>query len=876
MDTAENNNQLTKTRYGLVKPAPIVPEMERSYLDYAMSVIVARALPDVRDGLKPVHRRILFAMKELGLTKSSQHKKSARIVGEVLGKYHPHGDMAVYDAMVRLAQDFSMRYPLIDGQGNFGSVDGDSPAAMRYTEVRMERITQELLWDIDKETVPFTDNFDGSQQEPTVLPAKLPNLLLMGSEGIAVGMATKIPPHNLKEICEALVELINKGRSGNLERPGLPLEGQALSNPETADPAILVGDFSSDAGAEDLLQFVKGPDFPTGGVIYDAAEVAQVYMTGRGRVVTRGVAGIQESKQGRAQIIISQLPYQVNKARLVAKIADLVKEKKISGVSDLRDESDRDGLRVAIDLKKDAIPKSVLNQLYKHTELQTVFPANMVALNSHGVPQVMNLKTILTEFVRHRQLVVARRSQFELKQAKVRSHILEGLLKAIDILDDVIAAIKKSKDADTARINLMTKFGFSEIQAVAILDMQLRKLAALERQKLLDEYEMLKETISYLISLLTHPSKILTVIIDELKYLRETYGDERKTKVVKGKIGEFSELDLVPAETNIVTITESGYIKRMPLLSYRSQRRGGKGVRGMQTKEEDAISSIFIANTHDDLLFFTNKGKVYKLKVFELPEGQRQAKGQAIINLLSVEQGELVQSILTISKEEGRRKKEEGGGGFILLATKRGLVKKTSVSEFINIKANGLIAIDLRTGDELVNAGLTSGADHVLLVTKSGKSIRFAETDIRATGRDTQGVKGLTMAKDDTLITMVTFPAVEPKIDDKRKKIFRELLVVTEKGLGKRTDFSEYPAQRRSGQGVKVANLSAKTGKVAGAIMVTNDDEFAVITTTKAQVIKLPLKNIPSLGRSTQGVILLRMSSATDSVAAVTTIKKEE
>jgi len=749
-----SNQQPEKTRFGLVKQAQIVPEMERSYLDYAMSVIVARALPDVRDGLKPVHRRILFAMKELGLTKSSQHKKSARIVGEVLGKYHPHGDMAVYDAMVRLAQDFSMRYPLIDGQGNFGSVDGDSPAAMRYTEARMERITQELLWDIEKETVPFTDNFDGSQQEPTVLPAKLPNLLLMGSEGIAVGMATKIPPHNLTEICQAIEELIRKGTSQNTrntQKAGesdIPGESEK-SELEMTDPAVLVGDFSSDAGLEDLLQFVKGPDFPTGGIIYDAAEVTQVYATGRGRVVTRGVAGIQEGKSGRVQIIISQLPYQVNKARMVAKIADLVKDKKILGVSDLRDESDRDGLRVVVDLKKDAIPKSVLNQLYKYTELQTVFPANMVALNSHGVPQVMNLKTILVEFIRHRQLVVAKRSQFELKQAKARSHILEGLLKAIDILDEVIATIKKSKDADEAKTNLVTKFGFSEIQAVAILDMQLRKLAALERQKLLDEYEVLKETISYLISLLTHPSKILVVITDELKYLRETYGDERKTKVVKGKIGEFSELDLVPAETNIVTITESGYIKRMPLLSYRSQRRGGKGVRGMQTKEEDAISSIFIANTHDDLLFFTNKGKVYKLKVFELPEGQRQAKGQAIINLLSVEQGELVESVLPV----GVRSQKSGvrDAGFILLATKRGLVKKTAVVEFINIKANGLIAINLRSGDELVNAGLTTGADHVLLVTKAGKSIRFAESDIRHTGRDTQGVKGLTMAKQLTI-----------------------------------------------------------------------------------------------------------------------------
>lgn len=868
MDATDTNNQLTRTDYGLVKSVAITSEMERSYLDYAMSVIVARALPDVRDGLKPVHRRILFTMKGLGMTKNAAYKKTARIVGEVLGKYHPHGDMAVYDALVRLAQDFSMRYPLIDGQGNFGSVDGDPPAAMRYTEARMEKITAELLDGLDKETVDFMDNFDGTQKEPTVLPARIPNLLLMGSEGIAVGMATKIPPHNLGEVCDAISELIKKGTStvGSSGSPSFQSVPE-ISQLETADPTLLVGEFSSEATIEDLLVFVKGPDFPTGGIIYDAQTVADVYATGRGGITVRGVAVISETKQGKFQIIVSQIPYQVNKARLVAKIADLVKEKKIDGIADLRDESDREGLRIAIDLKRDAVPKAILNQLYKHTELQTTFPANIVALTSHGVPQLMNLKNILSEFVKHRQIVITRRSQFELKTARARIHILEGLLKAIDILDEVIAVIKASRDADTARVNLIKKFGFSEVQAEAILDMQLRKLAALERQKLLAEFEEINKLVLSLTDLLTHPQKILSVIVKDIEELKQIYGDQRRTKVVKGKVGELSELDLVSAEEVIVTITESGYIKRMPATSYRSQRRGGKGVKGMETKEEDVVATILSANTHDDILFFTNLGKVYRLKVHELPAGNRLSKGQAIVNLLNLAQAESIQSTLVVSKNSQTK--------FIVSATKHGLTKKTKISDYTNIKSSGLIAIDLKDGDELVEVSTSTGKDHVLLATINGKAIKFDESDVRPTGRDTQGVKGIQMAKGDELLAMAVLPTNIQPSTDKRKKFYRELLIVTKKGIGKRTRIEEYPRQKRGGQGVKVATTNEKTGKVAAALLATERDEFLVITTAKAQVIKLPLKNIPILKRATQGVILVRLSDRSDSVSAVATIEKE-
>lgn len=849
------------TPYGEMKHISIVKEMQRSYLDYAMSVIVSRALPDVRDGLKPVHRRILFAMKDMGITHNSSYKKCARIVGEVLGKYHPHGDSAVYGALVRLAQDFSMRYQLVDGHGNFGSVDGDSAAAMRYTEARLAKITQELLGDIEKNTVDFIDNFDDSQQEPTVLPAKLPNLLLMGSEGIAVGMATKIPPHNLKEVADAILCLINKGKSVRTD-PTLPAD---IAH---ADPQTLVGDFNSDTTIDEMLEHIQGPDFPTGGIIYDWKEISQVYYTGRGRVLTRAKASIDEDDRGRSQIVITEIPYQVNKANLIIKIADLVKDKRLIGISDLRDESDRQGMRIVIELKRDAKPKSVLNNLFKYTEMQTSFPANMVALNSNGVPQLMNLKTILTEYVHHRQLVVCRRSQHELIAAQDRAHILEGLLIALDHLDEVINTIRNSPDADTAKERLMTRFKLSEVQSVAILDMQLRKLAALERKKIEDEYAAVKARIDYLIGLLSDSAKMLAVLGDEIKELANTYGDDRRTKLVKGKIGEFSEEDLVPLEPCVITLTESGYIKRLPPSTYRTQRRGGKGVTGMTTKEDDAVTQILSASTHDNLLVFTNKGKVFKLKVHELPSVSRQAKGQAIINLIDIEQDEQVQSLITVSS-----KLEDIKDQYICLVTRRGTVKKTAVSEFQNIRSSGIIAIILESDDNLVWSGLTNGKNDLLLVSYTGKSIRFNEDQIRSTARDTKGVRGILLKDDDYVIAVESIDPHPNIPEDKRKKWFHDLLVITEKGMGKRTPYSEYPVQNRGGQGVKVMEVTPKTGNLAAAVGVTQDIESIIITTKEAQIIKLPLKNIPELKRPTQGVILMRFAKDGDQVVAAAPVE---
>lgn len=854
------------TKFGHMIPISMVKEMEKSYLDYAMSVIVSRALPDVRDGLKPVHRRILYAMKGLGLSKNSSYKKSARIVGEVLGKYHPHGDTAVYDAQVRLAQDFTMRYPLVDGQGNFGSVDGDSAAAMRYTEARMEAITEELLVDIDKGTVKFADTFDGSQQEPTVLPAKLPNLLLMGADGIAVGMATKIPPHNLSEVVDAIQTLITSGKSP-LEAPLTP-DQTTEEYLETAKPATLIGSFDSEASVDDLLEHIQGPDFPTGGTIFDWSSIKEVYATGRGRVVTRAEAEIEENKSGKFQIIVTELPYQVNKARLIGKIADLVKNKKITGISNLRDESDREGMRIVIEIKRDARPKAVLNNLYKYTQLQDTFSANIVALNADGSPQLMNLKTILTHYVTHRQLVVTRRSQYELRSLRARAHILEGLLIALDHLDEVIDTIRKSPDADVAKERLMTKFKLTEIQAVAILDMQLRKLAALERKKIEDEYKEIKDKIKALVILLTDTGKILEVIQTELKDIKDKYGDDRRTKVIKSKIGEINEEDLIAAEDNIIAVTKTGYIKRMALSTYRSQRRGGQGVTGMTTKTEDSLAYLLTANTHDQLLIFTNTGKVFKLKVHEIPEGSRQAKGQAIINLINIDQKEHIKAIISTSS-----KLEDVKDEYIFLATRKGMVKRTLVSQFLNIRTSGIIAITLKDGDELVWGNLTAGKDHIILVTHQGKSIRFSESDLRATARDTQGVRGINIKGDDYVVGA---QSVDPKLqepDDKRRKFFRDFLIVTEKGIGKRTPTTEYPLQKRGGQGVKVANLSPKTGNVACAKIVTHEDLEVVITTHHAQVIKLPLRNIPQLKRPTQGVILMRLAKG-DNVSAVTTISE--
>ncbi len=854
----EQSWDMQETSYGQIKPVKIIEEMERSYLDYAMSVIVARALPDVRDGLKPVHRRILFAMKEMGLTYRSAYKKSARVVGEVLGKFHPHGDQAVYQTMVRLAQDFSMRYPLIDGQGNFGSVDGDMPAAMRYTEARLSKIAEPLLEDIDKKTVDFIDNFDGSQQEPTVLPAKLPNLLLMGSDGIAVGMATKIPPHNLNEVVSAISTLIDKSiitGIGEIKEEDL----------ETIDSKVLVGKLEANIEIEELVDHIKGPDFPTAGQIFDQNEIKKLYLTGKASIVNRGVAEIIEKKSGRFQIVITQLPYQVNKAKLITHIADLVKKKKLDGISDLRDESDRKGMTVVVELKRDAKPKSVLNNLYKHTELQSSFPGNMVALSSEGIPHLMNLKQMLVEYCQHRQLVIVRRSQFELKDAKARAHILEGLLKALDVIDEVIKTIKESESTEAAKTNLMSKFDFSELQSLAILEMQLKKLAHLERAKLQGEYDELMKRIIFLITVLKNPKQVLQIIKDELKELSEIYGDPRKTKIYKNAVGEFSEEDLIPNEETIITLTKTGYIKRMPIDTFKSQRRGGKGVAGMTVKDTDEVSLLTAANTHDSLLVFTSKGRVFSLKTWELPEGSRISKGQAIINLINIETDETIQSLLPVNKEVFSNK------FYLFFTTKDGTVKRTKIGDYQNIRNNGLIALKLEKADQLVWVNRTVGTDHILLVTKHGKSIRFPEGDVRATGRDTMGVRGIMLASEDYVVAMKSFDPTTIS-ENKKKKIFTDLLIVTEKGMGKRTPLTQYPTQKRGGQGVKVAEIADKTGLIANALSITEKDVELLITTREGQAIKLPIRNIPQLQRSTQGVILMRFGKSGDSVAAVASV----
>jgi DNA gyrase subunit A len=851
-------DQGTLTAYGRVIPASIVQEMERSYLDYAMSVIVSRALPDVRDGLKPVHRRILFAMKELGLTSKASYKKSARIVGEVLGKYHPHGDQAVYQTLVRLAQDFSMRYMLVDGQGNFGSVDGDSAAAMRYTEAKLAKISDELLMDLDKETVAFVDNFDGSYQEPEVLPAKLPNLLLMGSDGIAVGMATKIPPHNLKEVIDAVKELISQSTTG-----------ETVVDPkdiENADPHTLTGGFQSTATIEDLMKHIKGPDFPTGANIFNPQDIKEAYLTGKGRIVVRATTEIIE-KNGRNYIIISEIPYQVNKSKLIIAIARLVRDKKIIGISDLRDESDRKGMQILIELKKGTRPKAILNNLFKHTDLQSTFPANMVALVD-GTPQICNLKIILNEYTKHRQLVVVKRSQYELKAAKLRAHILEGLKIALDNLDEVIKTIRRSKDTDDARTNLMTKFGLTEIQSNAILDMQLRRLSALERQKIEDEYQQLMKTIEDLTSLLLQPKRILDVIIAELDELREVYGDKRRTKIM-GSLENISEEDLVPNTPVLITVTRTGYVKRSPRSNFRTQRRGGKGVSSMATKAEDEISFMISANNHDEVLFFTNKGKVYNVRAFDIPEGSRQAKGQAVVNLINIDSSETVRAVIAIpelSKETG----------YLIMATKQGLIKKTTLNKFVKIKVSGLTSIKLDKNDQLIDVKTTSGDDEVFIVTYHGKAIRFSEKDVRPMGRATKGVKGIAIKPSDYVVTMETFPSKEDKPGDGRKRYFRDLMVVTEKGIGKRTPVKLFPLHKRSGVGVKIAKLTDKTGNITAAGIVTPEVDQIMITTKRAQMIKLPLKNIKQLGRNTQGIILIRFNKDGDCVADMTCINGED
>lgn len=796
----------------------ISQEVQRSYLEYAMSVIVARALPDVRDGLKPVHRRILFAMHKLGLTHAAKYRKSATVVGEVLGKYHPHGDVAVYDSMVRMAQDFSLRYPLVDGQGNFGSLDGDSAAAMRYTEARLAPITEQLLADIDKETVDFRDNYDGSHQEPVILPARIPNLLINGSMGIAVGMATNIPPHNLGEVLDASMHLID----------------------------------SPDADVQELTQFIKGPDFPTGGVIYNEKDIMNAYATGRGPVLTRGKADIHESKHGGFQIIVTEIPYQVNKAELIVKIADLVKEKKIEGIKDIRDESDRHGLRVVVDLKQDAFPKKVLNQLYKYTELQKAFHFNMLALVDSIQPQILGLKGLLEKFIAHRRQVVIRRSQFELRKAKDRAHILEGLKKALDHIDEIIKTIKQSASREDAFVNLIKKFKFSDRQAEAILEMKLQALAGLERKKIDDELAEKKKFITYLEDLLASPKKIMGVIKDEFKEIRGKYADARRTQVIRSALREIGEDDLVPEQDSLFMLTRGGYVKRLSPEELRAQRRGGKGLMGMATKEEDIVSQFFLANTHDNVLFFTNSGKVFQIKGYEIPESSRQSKGKAIVNFLQIAPTDAITAVVPIPKE---RK-----GGYLFMATAHGIIKKVAMDAFGQVRRSGMIAINLKGDDQLRWVLATSGTDQIMLVTSGGNAIRFQEKEVRPMGRAAAGVIGVRMDKDERVVGADAVPS--------GAKDGIKLLAVMAHGYGKRTDLKFYKVQKRGGRGIMTAKITPKTGDLVSAHVTTEENKELIAISTRGQVIRTFVKEVSVLGRATQGVRIMRMGQG-DAVASV-------
>ncbi len=843
------------TDIGKLEQIDISQEARRAYLDYAMSVIVARALPDVRDGLKPVHRRVLYAMHhDLGLTHEHKYSKCAGVVGEVLKKYHPHGDMAVYDSLVRLAQWWNLRYTLVDGQGNFGSIDGDSPAAYRYTEARLTKIAGEMLNGIDKETVDFIPNFDGETQEPLVLPSSLPNLLLMGSEGIAVGMATKIPPHNITEVIDAVAFTIDRTVAEKKPTDEPVVQSQEYTTHQNVKTSL-----TSDVTVEELLEYIKGPDFPTGGSIYDIEEIKNVYATGRGRIVMRGKAEIEEIGQGKSAIIITEIPYQVNKSSLVAKIAELAKLKKIEGISDLRDESDRHGLRVVVELKRDATPKKILNNLYKQTQLQTTFPANVVALVD-GIPRTLNLKTIIDEYIKHRFVVVTRRSEFELREAQARLHILDGLKIAVNNIDEVVAIIRKSKNVDEARSALIARFALSEIQANAILDMQLRRLTALEIDKLEEEWKKTKAIIDYLEDLLANPKKILGVVKDELLKIKEDYGDERKTRVYKSKVDEFSDEDLIANEPTVITITKTGYIKRQSLLSFKTQARGGKGVKGMTTKDEDIIDKILFAQTHDNILFFTSLGKVFQTRVFEMNEASRVAKGQAIVNLIDIQQGEKICSIVTYNP------KEESKFQNIFLATQKGVVKKTALSEFTNIRRTGIISIKLDKDDTLSWVKLTTGDDDIVLITEQAKIISFKEEQVRPTGRSSMGVRGIKLLSDDIVISAdVTASNAQ-------------IIVIAENGLGKKTDLSEVRNQNRGGQGVRIATLSTKTGKLVYAgVIPTDTKDNIIITSEKGQVVKIPVSSVPKRTRNAQGVILMRFSAGgSDKVASATTISSDE
>lgn len=796
--------------------------MEDSYLRYSMSVIVARALPDVRDGMKPVHRRILYSMDKNGWRPGSKFVKSARITGDVMGKYHPHGDVAIYDAMVRLAQDWSTRYLLVDGQGNFGSMDGDPPAAQRYTEARMAKAGAAMMEDIDKDTVPFRDNYDGSEQEPEVLPAKLPNLLLNGQIGIAVGMATNIPPHNISEIIDATVQLIDK----------------------------------PDSTVDDLLEYVKGPDFPTGGVVYGKESIRTALATGRGGVVVRGVASVEENKKGLQQIIISEVPYQVNKASLLEKIAELYKDKKISGIRDLRDETARGVVRIVIDLKKDAYPKKLLNQLYKLTPLQQTFHYNMLALIDGIQPRVLGLQDILQEYIKHRQVVIRRRTEFELRKAKDRAHILEGLKIALDHIDEVIKTIRASQTTDEAQINLIKQFKLSEIQAKAILAMQLRTLTGLQRQEIENELSQLLKLITELEDILADEKKILKIIKTELLEMKKQFGDDRRTKVVLSELGKMSDEDLVPDEQVVVTLTSANYIKRSQIADYRRQNRGGKGKRGMATREEDVIEHVVNASTHDFLLFFTNKGRVFRIKTYEVPAVGLNAKGIAIVNLLQLQPEETVSSVINVSRQSR--------GGNLLMCTVRGVVKKTPFEQYQNVRQTGLIAINLDEGDELKWIRMTTGNNEVIISTQQGQAIRFHEKDARPMGRVSRGVRGIRLRAGDQVIGM--------DIVEEGSSIF----VISEKGYGKRTKIAQFTAHARGGVGIRSAVVNDKTGQLIGVKTLNGDDTQEVIIISKnGQTIRLGLKDTPSISRATQGVRIMRLSED-DRVVSLALVDKAQ
>lgn len=814
------DTEKTENRDGKIIERDIEAEMKTAYIDYAMSVIVSRALPDVRDGLKPVHRRILYTMYEDGLTSDKPYRKSATTVGDVLGRYHPHGDASVYDAMVRMAQTFSLRYPLVDGHGNFGSIDGDGAAAYRYTEARMSKIAELMLTDIEKNTVNFIPNFDDRLQEPAVLPARIPALLVNGSSGIAVGMATNIPPHNLTEVINGIIKIID----------------------------------DDNVTDEQLMQIIKGPDFPTGGVILGRDAIKQAYTTGKGKITVRAEAEIEELSNGRQKIIVTSLPYQVNKAKLIENIANLVKEKRIDGISELRDESDRENaVRIHIGLKKDANAKVVLNQLYKNTQMQDTFGIIMLALVD-GEPKILTLRQCLDYYIDHRKNVILRRTQFELDKALARAHILEGLKIALDNIDEVINIIRSSYD--DAKERLMKRFGLSEIQAQAILDMRLKTLSGLQREKIEDEYNELMKLIAHLRDILNSERLVFDIIKTELLEIKEKYGDDRLTKIVAAE-GEFNEEDLIKEEQMVVALTHFGYIKRMPIDTYKSQRRGGKGITGISTREEDFVKQIFTTSTHDTVLFFSNKGKLYRLRGYEIPEAGRTAKGTAIVNLLSLDAGEKISAIIPISNfEEGK---------YLLMATRNGLIKKTALQEYNSSRKTGLLAINLKDDDELIDVRLTDGEDNVVLVTSKGMCITFDEKDVRPVGRSAQGVLGIRLDEDDFVIGMESILANNKKAT---------LLAITENGFGKRTELDEYRVQNRGGRGVITYKITQKTGNIVG-IRMASEDEDVMLITNSGTIIRIKVKDVSILGRATQGVTLMR-TSENEKVVSIETVAPEE